>query len=88
MCTNATSTDTSRTMALCTRLLPREWASSEAARLCGAVASQADADGVVKCALDSQRKLGLARTTAAELCRLDTKLNAVLDCALVGPRLY
>lgn len=71
-------------MSLCTKLLPRDWLSSEAAALCDSVESQVDADAAVKCALDSMLKLRLSKVLAAELCRRDTKHNPVLACALVS----
>lgn len=64
-------------------MLPRDWSSSEASLLCRAVTSQSDAEGVVKCALDSTQKLRLSKVLAAELCHLDTRKNHVLSCALV-----
>jgi hypothetical protein len=66
-------------------MLPRDWQSAESSLLCSSVATSADADGVVKCAVEVMHQLRLSKLLAAELCRQDTKKNAVLDCALVSP---
>eukprot|EP01036_Dinobryon_divergens_P029658 gene29658-38784_t len=83
MCTNISSVEVIQHVQLCHRILPKEWTTDEAIRLCEHTKSRQQVESAAKCAVElSSGKIQpwFTRLEAANLCAAETVNGLVWTC--------
>ena len=83
MCTNISSVDVIQHVHLCHRILPKEWTTDEAIRLCERTKSRPQVESAAKCAVElSSGKIQprFTRLEAANLCAAETVNGLIWTC--------